>query len=195
MTIWLVRHGETAKNRERKLQGRSNSPLNKNGVRQAEAVRDYFKERGISFYRIYSSPLTRAVQTARIITGQDKRIITDDRLLEMDYGPYEGISLESPPPEIQTFFMNFVHNPTPEGMESLEHVKERAGDFLHSLIGAEAEDILIVTHAIALKGALEYLTPESKGLYWSRYIGNCAVFRTEYDGNRYLIREEQILLT
>lgn len=190
MTIWLVRHGETARNREKKLQGRSNSPLNENGIHQAESVRDFFKEQGISFDRIYSSPLTRAVQTARIITGQDKGIITDDRLLEMDYGPYEGISLESPSPEIRAFFKDFVHNPAPEGMESLDYVKARAGDFLNSLDGAWSGNILIVTHAIALKGALEYLTPGSKGSYWSKYIGNCAVYRTYYNGTTYLVPEE-----
>ena len=34
---------------------------------------------------------------------------------------------------------------------------------------------MISTHAIAMKGLLEYLTPESQGRYWSKYIGNCAV--------------------
>lgn len=190
MTLWLVRHGETAKNREKKLQGRSNSPLNEDGIHQAESVRDYFKKKRVAFDQIYSSPLTRAVQTARIIAGQDQKISTDDRLLEMDYGPYEGVSLESPPPEIRTFFTDFVHNPAPEGMESLDHVKERAGDFLSSLIGAGTGDILIVTHAIVLKGALEYLTPGSKGSYWAKYIGNCAVYRNDYNGTAYLAPEE-----
>ena len=44
---------------------------------------------------------------------------------------------------------------------------------------AVEKNILISTHAIAMKGALEYLTPDSCGSYWSKYIGNCAVYTAE----------------
>lgn len=43
----------------------------------------------------------------------------------------------------------------------------------------EYGNILISTHAIAMKGILEYLTPDSKGAYWSKFIGNCAVYAVE----------------
>ena len=49
------------------LQGRSNLPLNDTGIRQAEEAGRKFREHGIVFDRIYSSPLIRAVQTAEII--------------------------------------------------------------------------------------------------------------------------------
>ena len=51
------------------------------------------------------------------------------------------------------------------------------------------KNILISTHAIALKGALEYLTPESKGSYWAKNIGNCAVYRTELTDGAFLAPE------
>ena len=190
--IYLVRHGETEKNKERLLQGRSNLPLNETGIRQAEEAGRYFRERGITFDRIYSSPLLRAVQTARIIAGEDTELIPDDRLLEMDYGPWEGTSLLNPAPEIVYFFQDFVHHPAPEGMESLASVVERLRDFLgfvrEELAGPGAPErgeagkpvnILISTHAIAMKGALEALTPEAGGYYWSKFIANCGVYGTE----------------
>lgn len=104
MEIYLVRHGETAKNREKLLQGRSDLPMNEKGVRQAEGARDFLRERGIHFDRIYSSPLQRAVRTAVIAAGleDDRAIMRDERLLEMDYGPYEGMSLTHPSPELWT---------------------------------------------------------------------------------------------
>ena len=90
--IYIVRHGQTEKNKANVLQGRSDVPLNEAGRQQAEEVRDRFREAGISFDLVYTSPLIRAVQTAEIIVG-DVRQIVDERLIEMDYGPYEGMYL------------------------------------------------------------------------------------------------------
>ncbi len=195
MHIFMIRHAETEKNRAKVLQGRSNAPLNEAGEEQSRKAGRYFVERGICFDRIYSSPLVRCIQTAKIIAqGREDLIVTDDRLLEMDYGPYEGMSLESPPPEIVHFFSDFVHNPAPEGMESLEGVKERLKDFLVSVRDDQYENVLIATHAIALKGALESLTPDSGGSYWSRMIGNCAVFESEVKDGRFSVPEEVFTL-
>jgi broad specificity phosphatase PhoE len=73
-------------------------------------------------------------------------------------------------------------------MEPLSHVRERLGSLLEELRGeAVGRTILLSTHAIALKGALEYLDPASGGAWWSRNIGNCAVFRTEAGAEGYSV--------
>lgn len=184
--IYLVRHGQTVNNQKKLLSGRAESELNGEGRAQAAAVGKYFAENGIRFDRVYSSPLSRAVETAQLIAGNTVPVKTDERLLEMDYGPYEGMSLENLAPEVVYFFQDFVNHPEPEGMESLDAVVRRLGDFLETELAPGArcpvsggENILISTHAIAMKGALEYLTPESRGSYWSKYIGNCAVYVTD----------------
>lgn len=184
--IYIVRHGQTVKNKEKLLSGRAESELNDEGRAQAAAAGKYFADNGIRFDRVYSSPLSRAVETARIIAGTTLPVKTDDRLLEMDYGPYEGMSLENLAPEVVYFFQDFVNHPTPAGMEDLQSVVDRLGNFLETELAPGArcpvsggENILISTHAIAMKGALEYLTPESRGSYWSQYIGNCAVYVTD----------------
>jgi hypothetical protein len=41
-----------------------------------------------------------------------------------------------------------------------------------------------------MKGALEVLTPEAKGAYWSRYIGNCSIYRTQYVNGCFSVPEE-----
>ena len=99
----------------------------------------------------------------------------------MDYGPYEGTDLTNLPPELQLFFSDFAHHPAPEGMEQLSSVVMRTGAFLEE-IKALPGSTLVSTHAIALKGALEYLDPASKGAWWSAFIGNCAVFVTDNSG-------------
>ena len=178
--IYIIRHGQTLMNRRNVLQGRSDAALNDAGIEQARRAAAGLGD--IRFDRVYTSPLKRAVQTAEIVAPGIAPIV-DDRLIEMDYGPYEGADLNHLPPEILTFFSDFVHNPAPGGMEPLALVVERAGAFLEDIRGIGG-NILISTHAIAMKGILEYLTPGSNGAFWSRYIGNCAIYVAENAGGR-----------
>ena len=188
--IYIVRHGQTEQNLKKKLQGRSDFPLTELGREQASAVGDAFRDAGIVFDKVYSSPLGRAVETAELIAG-DAPIEVEEALIEMDYGPYEGTDLHNLPPEVEEFFKDFTNHPAPDGMEQLSSVVARAGEFLVRL-KAEAvhRDILLSTHAIAMKGLLEYLTPESNGAYWSKYIGNCAVYVTELNDGEYTVPKE-----
>ena len=184
--IYIIRHGKTELNRANVLQGRSDHPLNEEGILQAKTAAE--KLRGISFDHVFSSPLIRALQTAEII-APGKSPVIDDRLIEMDYGSYEGLNLNYLPTEVLTFFSDFVHNPAPEGMEQLSSVRDRAGCFLEE-IRCISGNILVSTHAIAMKGLLEYLTPDSNGSYWSKYIGNCTVYMVENDAGKFGIPRE-----
>ncbi|MCR5795123.1 MAG: histidine phosphatase family protein [Solobacterium sp.] len=189
--IYIVRHGQTAMNHAKMLQGRSDTALNETGIRQAEMTAVKLKEMGIGFDHVFSSPLVRARETAALISGRPAQIQVDDRLIEMDYGPYEGMDLSDPDEKIRTFFSDFVHNPAPEGMEPLHHVTERLGSFLEEIRKSHLSgNILISTHAIAMKGALEYLSPDSKGSWWSKYIGNCAVYMCEIKNGQFSVPEE-----
>ena len=191
--IYILRHGQTAKNKAKSLQGRSDDPINDDGIKQARKVAEWFRQQGIVFDVIYSSPLKRAIDTGKIVAA-DAPVILDERLIEMDYGPYEGMDLMNPAPEIVTFFSDFVNNPAPEGMEPLPEVAKRAGQFMEDIKGeAEGKTVLISTHAIAMKGILESLTPDSRGRYWSTFIGNCAVYKTEIAGGSYSIPREEII--
>ncbi len=207
--LYIIRHGQTQQNKKQVLQGRSNFPLNDTGRAQAENAGRRLAELGISFDAVYSSPLIRAVQTAEIVaaggTGQTAEIVaaggapaitTDERLIEMNYGPYEGADLLAPPPELMEFFKDLVHNPAPEGMEPLASVVARLGELLEEIKPLAAErNVLLSTHAIAMKGALEYLTPQSQGSYWPKYIGNCAVYCASVEDGKYTVPQELALQT
>ena len=174
------------------MQGRSNHPLNETGIAQAEEAAERFAEMGVKIDRVYTSPLIRAVQTAEQILkrsedgGRLPDIIKDNRLIEMDYGPYEGMDLTDPAPEVMAFFMDFAGTPAPDGMEQLSTVVSRLGDFLEEIREeARSGNVLLSTHAIAMKGALEYLTPGSDGSYWSKYIGNCDIYVSDVTDQGY----------
>ena len=169
------------------MQGRSDHPLNETGITQAEEAAKRFADMGVKIDKVYTSPLIRAVQTAKKI-APDAEVTVDERLIEMDYGPYEGMDLRNPAPEVISFFMDFVNVPAPEGMEPLPKIVERLGDFLRGIVKeAESRNVLISTHAIAMKGALEYLTPESKGSYWAKNIGNCDIYMSEVKDGKYSV--------
>ena len=184
--IFIIRHGQTDLNSRNVLQGRSDHPLNETGLRQAREAAGRLS--GVRFDLSFSSPLRRAVQTAREIAPYLEPE-TDDRLIEMEYGPYEGLGLDSLPEEVLEFFGDFANNPAPEGMEPLEDVVSRAGSFMEDSCRTDL-NILISTHAIAMKGILEHLTPGSNGSYWSKHIGNCSVYVTEFKDGKFTVPRE-----
>ena len=200
--IYIIRHGQTDKNKQGLIQGQSDVPLNAVGEKQAEEAREFLTSQGIGFDRIYSSPLGRAVKTAEIVAGDEEHpyssfTIAYD-LLEMDYGPYEGVDLKNMPPEMKVFFSDFAHNPAPDGMEQLPDLVNRLGEFLEELkrelmedpVYEPGENVLLSTHAIAMKAALEYLTPGSNGAYWSKYVPNCGIYRFDLVDGEFTAPEE-----
>ena len=94
MEIFMVRHGETEWNRQRRLQGRTDIPLNDAGL--AEARRAAKALRDVNFDRIFTSPLQRARKTAEILRGSREIPVTAEPLLiEVSFGVGEGIQLHS----------------------------------------------------------------------------------------------------
>jgi broad specificity phosphatase PhoE len=84
--LYLIRHGESQGNAERRLQGRVDLPLTPRGHRQARALAQRLAVEQIA--ALYASPLSRARQTADAIAGRlGLEVVTDDRLMEYDLGP------------------------------------------------------------------------------------------------------------
>lgn len=88
MELTLVRHGQSTANRDGLLQGRYDAPLSDLGRRQAEQLGAWFRERGMRFDAIYSSPLRRAADTARLIAAQlaQTDILDEPDLAEIHVG-------------------------------------------------------------------------------------------------------------
>ena len=93
--ICLVRHGETAWNAERRLQGHIDIPLNPRGLSQAEATARSLARAGERFAALYSSDLQRARQTAEAVARAHGLAATHDaRLRERHYGVLQGLTFD-----------------------------------------------------------------------------------------------------
>ncbi len=89
-TILLIRHGETAWNRQRIFRGTHDIPLNENGLRQARLLAGALRRRPIE--AAYTSPLSRARQTAEVVLdGRDVPAVVDERLTDFCYGDWQGM--------------------------------------------------------------------------------------------------------
>lgn len=102
--IYVIRHGQTDLNKERKMQGRMGLPLNEYGLEQAQGLRDELKN--INFDFVFSSPQERAIQTAEIVTGLKATV--DERLDVYDLGeadrvPINELKMSGPLPDTSIY--------------------------------------------------------------------------------------------
>jgi len=128
LRILLVRHGETDWNRIKRFQGRSDVELNKRGRAQAKALALTLREEPLK--AIYSSPITRAIETAKAINRYHQTSLEQrDGLMEMDLGDFEGLHPRDLRNEQSEFLRKWLEDPAsvrmPNG-ETLQEVQERA---------------------------------------------------------------------
>lgn len=150
--IYLVRHGQTAFNRERRLQGHVDSDLTELGRAQAEAVGRLLQELigQEPGWRIAASPLGRAQATAEIIAARLKLPVeTDSRLIELSWGEWDGrlrSELEAVYPD--AFGRTGWAFRAPAG-ESFEAASARLGDWLGGLAPEPQRQVIAVSHGVA----------------------------------------------
>ncbi len=199
LKLYLVRHGETDWNKERKIQGQVDIPLNEFGRNLAKKTNAGL--RNISFDICFSSPLKRAVETAELIlAGRDREvpIIKDERIMEMAFGEWEGRCCSRKnwqvPERFQAFFDDTEHYSPAEGGEDFAAVKSRVGSFLSWLSADkmyEDKNVLVTTHGAALAGMLNYIKNKPLSEYWGQGVHkNCAVTEVEVCGGIYRILSE-----
>lgn len=144
MNIIIVRHGQTDFNLERKLQGVTDNKLNETGKEQARITKDKLKDEKIDL--IICSPLIRARETADIINEERKlEIIYDDRLIERDFGEYEGEYIKNY--NVDEFW-SYNENKEYEKAENIRVFLKRVHEFLKDIEERyKDKNILLVAHA------------------------------------------------
>lgn len=142
MEVVLVRHGETEWSRTGRHTGRTDVPLTEEGEREARAVGEML--RGREFALVLSSPLRRALDTARLAGFEPE--LRDD-LAEWDYGEYDGITT----PEIREQVPDWtIWRYGAKGGETVEQLAARANRVLAELLAVDG-DVLVFSHGHFLR--------------------------------------------
>lgn len=185
LNIYLIRHGETEWNTEKRLQGWKDSSLTQRGIESAEALYHHFSD--MEFRRVYSSPSMRAFKTAEIILGErEVEIIADDNLREIALGQWEGktrAEIEQLDSDQYDHFWNAPHRYRPKDGEEFIQVQNRAMETIHNIVKEnESGNILIVTHGITLKLILAYFEKRTLENLWDPpFIENTSVSLVRFE--------------
>lgn len=197
MLIYLVRHGETAWNKKKRLQGQTNIPLNEYGEKLAQKTAEALKD--VPFDRVFSSPLIRAEKTAEILSaGSGLPVFTDRRLTEMNFGIAEGLPLpfirRCPFLRINKCFFDPSHytRPVPGG-ERIQDVQERGMAFLCDAVlplENSCKNILITAHGGIIRGIISSINRIPVRDFWDKIPEkNCAVNLLELKNGKFKVLE------
>ena len=141
--LYFIRHGQTEWNVLGKCQGRVDIPLNEEGIRQAKELSEKVKQLSIDKY--FCSPLQRAISTLEICCGRKiAEDEIDERLIERDFGKFEGFTKEE-----FSFgtFCNFYNTVDYGTGETLREVRDRAMSFVKDVSEKYPnKNILVISH-------------------------------------------------
>lgn len=186
MRVYLIRHGETDYNREGKMQGHGEVPLNDTGI--AQATRLAQRLAGESIDHIYASDLRRTVMTATVIASHTGASLSyDPGFRERDPGELTGNHYET----CMEFFTDDTFEPP--GGESVPVFQTRVRKAFEALAEREGENgrrLAVVSHGMVCMAFLRIFTPQVlEGLddFTSK---NASVSTLHYDGQWHA---EQIL--
>jgi len=162
MNLYVVRHGQTIWNVERKVQGISDIPLTEKGIKEAKQLQDLVKTLNIDI--VISSPLIRAKKTAEILVDSSLPINIDDRIKERDWGMNEGALID----EVDKWdCWDVILNTKVQNIESLQDFMYRVSEFIEDIkIRHKDKNVLIVTHS-AVSRVIHYILeqiPEDSNL-------------------------------
>jgi alpha-ribazole phosphatase len=147
--LTLIRHGPTEWNALRRFQGRTDMPLSAQGRTQARTIADALRSE--PFDRIYSSNLSRSLETARMLgDSRGAGVVLDERLQEFDFGRWEGLTWDeivAANPHLTGRGATAAKLYAPEGGESFLQVCTRVESFLDDLTQQDIAAAAVVTHA------------------------------------------------
>ena len=133
MDLYFIRHGQTDWNKQGRMQGSTDIPLNEVGLKQAQEVAGALLEKGLQFNKILSSPLSRALKTAEIINYKmNTTLEVHPQLKEFNFGKWEGQFSKDLKIENLELFNHWLNNGflvTPPGGDSLGDIQTRLKTF------------------------------------------------------------------
>jgi len=186
--IHLIRHGETNWNKEKRIQGRSESTLTEQGKQQAAGLR--LQLAGVAIDHVFCSSSVRTRETADILfEGSSATVEYCDELREIFLGAWEGAlwpqMLLTFPEHAQAFWER-PHEFKLIGAETFLEVQQRGvKKFLEIVTASDTSGIAIISHGVLIKSILCYLEQRPLARLWEPpHLHNCAHSIVEISGDR-----------
>lgn len=181
--IYVIRHGECAGNKEGRVRGRTDFPLNENGLLQAQALAGAMKTKGLD--RVFTSPLLRARQTAEALADAcGVPCEACDGFINICMGPWENRKKTDIAVEYPTEWQTWLADPEAlrlPGAETIEDVRVRATAALNRIAEQyRGKRVAVVTH----RGVLKPLLAGALGLdhgYWKLHADTASYSLLTYD--------------
>jgi len=174
--LYLIRHGETEQNKTGILMGSTDTPLNDHGRLQAASLRERIN--ALEVDTIFSSPLSRAVETATLVFGEQVPIITDSSLQEFHFGEWEGMHFSQIATQYPDIWQMWLTDWEPA-------FKQRVISFAAEVVNQHpGQRVAMVSHGGCIRSLLAHFFCESvsKG-YWKFKVDNATLTEIEFMGN------------
>lgn len=189
-SIYLVRHGQTAWNKEEIFRGRTDIPLDETGLKQAELVGEYFK--GMEVHGIYSSTLSRAWETAqKIAQFQNVKVQPLAGIIDMSFGNWEGRPHQEIRENDSKAYRQWVETPhlvRLPGGEGLDDVRVRAMAAMEEVIrNHPKETLVLVTHRVICKVLICAILGLDNSHFWQISQDTTAINLIQYRKEKYIL--------
>ena len=188
--VILMRHGQTAWNRQEIFRGRADGPLDDVGRQQALALAGALAGEGIS--RLATSPLTRAVQTAQpLAEAHGLDILVVEGLIDVDFGAWQGLchsEVRRRFPELYTTWQQQPQAVAFPGGEDLERVRTRASAALAQLVEEYCgETLALVSHRVVNKVLICHILGLDNSHFWQIKQETAAISRLRAVSTGYVL--------
>jgi broad specificity phosphatase PhoE len=189
-SIYLVRHGQTAWNKEEIFRGRTDVPLDEIGLKQAELAGEYFK--GMEIHGVYSSSLSRAWETAqKIAQFHHLNVQPLQGIIDMSFGKWEGQShreIQNNDKEIYRQWREEPHLARLPGGESLEDVRVRAVNALEEVIrNHPGKTLALVSHRVINKVLICSILGLDNSHFWQITQDATAINLIQHREGKYIL--------
>ncbi len=189
-SIYLVRHGQTAWNKEEIFRGRTDIPLDEVGLKQAELVGEYFK--GMEIHGIYSSTLSRAWQTAqKVAQFHDLKVQPLQGIIDMSFGNWEGRPHQEIREKDRETYRQWVETPhlvKLPGGESLDDVRVRAMAAMEEVIrNHPGKTLVFVSHRVICKVLICAILGLDNSHFWQITQDTTAINQIQYRKGKYIL--------
>jgi probable phosphoglycerate mutase len=189
-SIYLVRHGQTAWNKEEIFRGRTDIPLDETGLKQAELVGKYFK--GMEIQGVFSSSLSRAWQTAeKVAEPHSLKVQPLQGILDMSFGNWEGRPHQEIRESDSKTYRQWVETPhlvRLPGGESLDDVRGRAMAAMEEVIRDHpGKALVLVTHRVVNKVLICAILGLDNSHFWQITQDTTAINLIQHRDGKYIL--------